>query len=59
KELGQHPRKKKPMTLHTGRYGPYIKCDKTNATVPKDKDPLALTTEEAIALVDEKEAKNQ
>lgn len=58
KQLGKHPNGN-DMALHTGKYGPYIKCGKTNATVPKDKDPLALTTDEAAAIVSEKEAKSQ
>jgi DNA topoisomerase-1 len=29
-----------------------VKHGKTNATIPKEKDPLALTLEEAIALLD-------
>ena len=41
----------------SGRYGPYVKFGKVNATLPKDKDPQSLTLEEAVALIAEREAK--
>ena len=41
------------LKVLTGRYGPYIKQGKVNASVPKDKDPEKLTYEEAKALIDE------
>jgi len=53
-EIGKHPSDEKPITLHDGRYGPYVKHGRTNATIPKDKDPKALTLEDAIALIDAK-----
>ena len=34
-----------------GRYGPYVKWDKVNATLPKDMEPEAITLEQAIELV--------
>ncbi len=57
KELGDHPKGGKVQILD-GRYGPYVKHEKTNATVPKDQDPNALTMEQAIALIDAKNAKS-
>ena len=56
-ELGVHPSDEKPITLNEGRYGPYVKHGRTNATIPKDKDPKTLTLEEAIALIDAKGGK--
>ena len=41
-----------------GRYGPYVKFGKTNATLPRDKDPESLTMEDALALLAEREAKS-
>ncbi|GAB4213337.1 MAG: hypothetical protein OHK0012_09270 [Synechococcales cyanobacterium] len=31
-----------------GRYGPYVKYGDINATIPKDRDPEAVTMEEAL-----------
>ncbi len=56
KELGVHPVTGKPVKVLAGRYGPYIKHEATNANVPKGADPLLLTIEEAVALIDAREA---
>lgn len=50
KDLGEHPEGGKVEVL-SGRYGPYVKHGSVNATVPKGKDPAALSMEEAIALL--------
>ena len=55
--LGPHPRDRKPVELHAGRYGPYVKHGDVNATLP-DRDKVeSLTLTEAIALLDEKAAR--
>ena len=36
KTLGDHPSDGKPVTLHEGRYGPYVKHGRLNASLPKD-----------------------
>ena len=54
KELGKHPRDGKPVELHAGRYGPYVKHGDTNATVPDRERAEAITLDEAIALIDAK-----
>ena len=51
KDLGAHPVDGKPVTVHSGRYGPYLKHGKTNATLPKGAEPGAVTMEEAIPLL--------
>ncbi|MGV8987993.1 MAG: type I DNA topoisomerase [Cypionkella sp.] len=56
KELGEHP-DGGPISVMPGRYGPYVKWGKINATIPKDGDPVALTLEEALALLEEKAGK--
>ena len=56
KDLGEHPDGGK-MEVLDGRYGPYVKHGKINATVPKGKEPTELTVEEAIQLIAERAAK--
>ncbi len=56
KELGEHP-DGGPVQLMAGRYGPYVKWDKVNATLPKDIEPEALTLTEALELISAKAAK--
>ncbi|GLK75791.1 DNA topoisomerase 1 [Methylopila jiangsuensis] len=53
--LGDHP-DGGAVTVHAGRYGPYVKHGKVNATLPKGVDADALTLDEAIKLVDAKAA---
>ena len=49
--LGPHPKDKRPVELHAGRYGPYVKHGAINATLP-DKDRAdAVTLGEAIELL--------
>lgn len=55
REMGDHPDGGK-MSVMEGRYGPYIKWEKVNATLPKEIDPKDLTVEKAIELVNEKAA---
>ena len=52
RELGDY--EKKPVTIGTGRFGPYILHDRKYTSLPKDADPLAITLEEAISLIEEK-----
>lgn len=57
KELGDHPIGGKPIKVMAGRYGPYIKYEKINATLPKDIAPETVTLEQAVELIAAKEAK--
>jgi len=57
KEIGTHPDDGKPVTLHSGRYGPYVKHGKVNATVPAATDPEQMAFEDALALIAAKVAK--
>ena len=45
KDLGAHPDGGGNIQVMSGRYGPYVKFGKVNATLPKDKDPQTLTVE--------------
>ncbi|MDJ0920698.1 MAG: type I DNA topoisomerase [Henriciella sp.] len=57
RELGKHPSDDEPINVFEGRYGPYVKHGKTNATLPKDIAPDAVTLEQAIELIDARAAK--
>ncbi|MBX3478911.1 MAG: type I DNA topoisomerase [Caulobacter sp.] len=57
KELGNHPEDDQPIRILSGRFGPYIKHGSTNANIPRGKDPLEVTLEEAIGLIAERIAK--
>jgi len=54
KDLGEHPEDKKPVRVMKGQYGPYIKYKSLNATIPEEKDPLELTMEEALILIEKR-----
>ncbi len=51
RELGPHPEDGAPVTLMDGRYGPYVRHGKINASIPKGADPAAVTRDEAVALL--------
>ena len=57
KELGEHPDDKAPVQVLEGRYGPYVKHGKINATLPKTLDPQDVTLEDAVKLIAERAAK--
>ncbi len=55
KTLGEH--EGKPVTLHEGRYGPYVSRDGVHATLPKDSSMETVTLEAALVLIAAKAAK--
>ena len=57
KTLGNHPADDQPITVRDGKYGAYVNHGKTNATLPKGKDPQSVTLEEAIELIAAKAGK--
>lgn len=59
KELGEHPEHGGPVNIMKGRYGPYAKWKKVNATLPKDVDPMSVDMDMAVRLIDEKAAKGR
>jgi len=56
KELGEHPNEGGDLNVMDGRYGPYVKWGKVNATLPKDIEPTDITLEQAVELVNAKAA---
>ena len=54
KDLGEHPEDKKPVRIMKGQFGPYIKYKSLNATIPEEKDPIELTMEEALILIEKR-----
>jgi DNA topoisomerase-1 len=51
--LGDHP-DGGPVEVFAGKYGPYVKWGKVNATLPKEIAPETVTLEAAVELVNAK-----
>lgn len=49
----------KVMVAAVGRFGPFIRHDGKFVSIPKDLNPLTITAEEAIALIDGKREKDE
>jgi DNA topoisomerase-1 len=49
--LGDHPKDGKPVTLHSGRYGPYVKHGRTIVSVPRDRTAEEMTLANAVELL--------
>jgi topoisomerase IA-like protein len=56
--LGAHPKDKKPVELHAGRFGPYVKHGDINATIPDRDQADALTLDDAVQLLAAKAARD-
>ncbi len=56
RELGEHPQSGGPVNIMEGKYGPYVKWEKINATLPKDIEPADLSMDVAVELLDAKAA---
>ena len=54
KDLGDHPEDKKPVRVMKGQYGPYIKYKSLNATIPEEKDPLEISMDDALILIEKR-----
>ena len=49
----------KTMVAAIGRFGPYIRHDGQFVSIPKDQDPLTISTAEAITLIEAKRQKDR
>tara|TARA_R110002012_G_scaffold60951_7_gene159801 strand:- start:29880 stop:32387 length:2508 start_codon:yes stop_codon:yes gene_type:complete len=58
REMGEHPDQGGAVNIMEGKYGPYVKWEKVNATIPKEIEPTDLSMEQAVALIEEKLAKS-
>jgi DNA topoisomerase-1 len=58
REMGEHPDMGGAVNIMEGKYGPYVKWEKVNATIPKEVEPADLTMERAVELIEEKLAKS-
>ena len=52
REIGDF--EEKNMTVAVGRFGPYIRHDSKFYSIPKSEDPLEITAERAIEIIEEK-----
>jgi DNA topoisomerase-1 len=57
RELGMHPGDGEPVQLWPGRFGPYVKHGKLNASLPKSVVPEALTLDQAVQLLADRAAR--
>ncbi|WP_299043073.1 type I DNA topoisomerase [uncultured Tateyamaria sp.] len=58
-ELGEHPSEGGPVNVMKGKYGPYVKWGKVNATIPKGTEPEDVTMDMAVQLIAEKAPKKK
>ncbi|MBI2636037.1 type I DNA topoisomerase [Candidatus Peregrinibacteria bacterium] len=54
RELGAHDGNM--IIIFLGRFGPYLKCGDVTTTLPKDRDPVAITLQDAVAIMAESQA---
>ncbi len=57
RELGEHPSDGGMIQVFEGRYGPYVKHEKTNASLPKDLKVEDITLKQAAELIAARQAR--
>lgn len=57
RSIGNHPGDGKPITIGSGRFGPYVKHGSLYASIPKGTEPDAVSLDEALELLSAKAAK--
>ncbi len=58
RELGEHPDEGGPVNVMKGKYGPYVKWGKINATLPDTIEVDSVTLDQAVELITEKAGKS-
>ncbi len=51
RELGTHPEDEQAINIYDGPYGPYIKYDKINVSLPEGLSPTDVTLSKALELI--------
>ena len=59
RDLGNHPQDGKPVKVFKGRYGPYVKHNSINASIPKSETEESITLDKAVELLTERAAKGK
>ena len=49
--MGQHPDTKKDITLNSGRFGPYLKCENKSARIENVDDIFTIGLNRAVTLI--------
>ena len=57
--VGKHPETNEDITADYGRFGPYIRCGKQNASIKGPETPLDITVEKSINLLANRNKKSQ
>ena len=52
REIGEY--ENRPVTIGAGRFGPYILHNRQYTSIPKGTDPMSITLDDAIQLIQEK-----
>ena len=59
RNLGDHPAKSGEILVMSGRYGPFLKWNGKNVSIPKTIDPATLSIETAVELIAAKSVKKR
>jgi DNA topoisomerase I len=59
RRLGRHPETGADVEAGIGRFGPFVRVDKTFASIPKGEDVLDVTLERALELIANKRRRNE
>lgn len=59
REVGKHPESDEVITADYGRYGPYLRCGKKNASIQPPLSPLTISLDEAIEACAKKRSGSQ